>query len=436
MKDKELNNEKMLNTHQHIHSSTHSPSSEIAIKVENVSKKYCKSLKSSMLYGVKDITKNILGMSSNSDKLRKEEFWAVNDVSFEVKKGETLGIIGANGTGKTTILKLLNGIFWPDKGKITINGKVGALIAVGAGFHPMLTGRENIYLNGVILGMSKGEVNKKFEDIVGFANIGDFLDTPVKFYSSGMFVRLGFSVAIHSEPDILLVDEVLAVGDLTFRLKCNRKMNEFRNKEKTIVLVAHNMNAIRNICGQVLWLDKGSIKERGEAPRVCSLYEKEFISRNKNNLAEIGQKFDYSPFFKIEKVEFLNKKNYVSESFNVGDYFKLRIHFECKRTIEKPIFGVSIYNSEGVKINFNRSNLDGYNFTQISDRGYVDFCIDKLPFPPSIYICTVFVSEKDFHNYLVFHEKIYKFIVAGNSTNQGLINPFPKWSLRCVEKDL
>jgi len=213
---------------------------KVAIKVEKVSKKYCKSLKRSMLYGIKDIARNTLGQSSHSHRLRKQEFWAVDDVSFEVKKGETLGIIGPNGAGKTTLLKMLNGIFWPDKGKITIKGRVGALIAVGAGFHPMLSGRENIYINGAILGMTKKDVDAKFDDIVEFADIGDFLDTPVKFYSSGMFVRLGFAVAIHCEPDILLVDEVLAVGDRNFQIKCFRKMHELKKKEDvSIVLVSH-----------------------------------------------------------------------------------------------------------------------------------------------------------------------------------------------------
>jgi lipopolysaccharide transport system ATP-binding protein len=181
---------------------------EVAIKVDHISKKYCKSLKRSMLYGVTDIGRNTLGLSSHSEKLRRSEFWAVDDVSFEVKKGETLGLIGPNGSGKTTLLKMLNGIFWPDKGKITINGRVGALIEVGAGFHPMLTGRENVYINAAILGMTK-KVDEKFDAIIEFADIGDFIDAPVKFYSSGMFVRLGFAVAVHYEPDILLVDEGL-----------------------------------------------------------------------------------------------------------------------------------------------------------------------------------------------------------------------------------
>jgi len=199
---------------------------DVVVKVEHVSKKYCKSLKRSMFYGVHDIGRNMVGLSAHSERLRDGEFWAVDDVSFELKKGETLGIIGPNGSGKTTLLKMLNGIFWPDKGKITVRGRVGALIAVGAGFHPLLTGRENININGAILGMSKKEINEKFDDIVEFADIGDFIDYPVKFYSSGMYVRLGFAVAVHCKPDILLVDEVLAVGDLGYTFKCYRKISE------------------------------------------------------------------------------------------------------------------------------------------------------------------------------------------------------------------
>ncbi|MFH0988338.1 MAG: polysaccharide ABC transporter ATP-binding protein [Parcubacteria group bacterium] len=230
---------------------------EVVIKVEHVSKKFCRSLQRSMFYGIRDIARNLLGLSSRPERLKPEEFWAVDDISFEVNRGEVLGIIGANGSGKTTILKMLNGIFWPDKGKITISDRVGALIAVGAGFHPLLTGRENIYINAAILGMTKKEVNEKFDDIVRFADIGDFLDTPVKNYSSGMFVRLGFAVAVHSESSILLVDEVLAVGDLAFQSKCFGKINELCKKGTTIVLVSHNMETIAQYADRVLYLDRG-----------------------------------------------------------------------------------------------------------------------------------------------------------------------------------
>ena len=407
-----------------------STSSEIAIKVENVSKKFCKSLKRSMIYGMKDIAKNSLGLSSNSHILRKNEFWAVEDVSFEVKKGETLGIIGPNGSGKTTILKMLNGIFWPDKGKITIKGKTGALIAVGSGFHPMLTGRENIYLNAAILGMSRHEVNRKFDDIVEFADIGDFLDTPVKFYSSGMFVRLGFSVAIHCDPDILLVDEVLAVGDMAFALKCHKKMSKFRSAGGTIVMVSHNLQAIRNICEKALWLYKGKIKGIHDARTTCEQYEKYTIERKESSYIKTGKQLHYDPSAKISRVEFLNKNDNRCENFKVGDYFKIRINFACRRTVKNPIFTVSIFNKEGLLVSSNYSNSDGLNATQISEVGYTDFCIKNLSFKPNKYICSITFSEKEVTNVLDWHEKCYFFTITGRLKSYGLIDPFPRWFLR------
>ncbi len=403
---------------------------EIVIKVENVSKKYCKSLRRSMLYGVRDITRNAFGMSSNSEKLREGEFWAVDDVSFEVERGEVLGIIGPNGAGKTTILQMLNGIFWPDKGKITIKGRVGALIAVGAGFHPMLTGRENIYLNGAILGMSRQEINEKFDAIVEFTDIGDFLDAPVKFYSSGMFVRLGFSVAVHCEPDILLVDEVLAVGDLAFALKCHKKMSEFRLSGKTVVMVSHNLQAVRNICKKTLWLDNSKIKEFGEVHQVCDLYENDIIKNQKNGYDTVRNQLSYDPRVKISKVEFLSKDNRVCANFKIGDYFKLRIHFDCRRTVKNPIFTISIFNAEGLLTSSNFSNFDGFKLAQISGTGYIDFSIKKLAFKPSKYLCTITFSEKKVANVLDWHEKCYVFTISGRLTGHGLINPFPEWSLK------
>ena len=233
---------------------------EPAIKVEGVSKKYCKSLKRSMAYGLTDIVRNSCGLRTNSCLLRPDEFWALDDVSFEIRRGESFGLIGHNGSGKTTLLKMLNGIFWPDKGKITVSGRVGALIAVGAGFHPMLTGRENIYINAAILGMAKSEVDRKFDAIVNFADIGDFLDSPVKHYSSGMYVRLGFAIAVHCNPEILLVDEILAVGDRDFQVKCFQKMHELKKDEGvTIILVSHNEYTMREYTQSSLVIDRGKM---------------------------------------------------------------------------------------------------------------------------------------------------------------------------------
>jgi len=235
----------------------HCPEDEYVVIVDRVSKKYCKSLKGRMLYGMHDIGRNLMGLSSKPHVLRKDEFFAVRDVSFKLKKGETLGILGMNGSGKSTLLKMLNGIFWPDKGRITVKGKVGALIEVGAGFHTALTGRENVYINAAIYGMTREEIDAKFDDIVEFAEIGDFIDVPVKHYSSGMFVKLGFSVAIHCEPDVLVVDEVLAVGDARFIEKCQERINRMLDDGATLVLVSHNLRLIAAMCSRAIVLDAG-----------------------------------------------------------------------------------------------------------------------------------------------------------------------------------
>lgn len=403
---------------------------DTAVEVSHVSKKFAKDLGCLMKYGFMDISKNILGLNTHSEKLRKGEFWAVNDVSFKLKRGETLGIIGPNGSGKTTILKMLNGILALDKGEIKVKGKVGALIEIGAGFHPLLTGRENIYVNGSILGMSKKEIDKKFDKIIEFAEIGDFLDAPVRTYSSGMFVRLGFSVAAHCEPDILLIDEVLAVGDLAFALKCHRKMSEFRQGGGTVVMVSQNMQAIRNMCKKALWLDGGKVKEIGEVHNVCDSYEAEIIVDEKNGAQTRGHRLHYDPKVEIAKVEFLNRSNRRCVNYKIGDSLKLRIHFSCQRMVKQPIFAVSIFNSEGLLVSSNYSHFDGYNITQIFGIGYIDFFLSKLAFKPSKYICTVSLSEKEVSNVLDVHRKSYLFTVTGNSTNYGFVNPFPKWYLK------
>jgi len=381
-----------------------------------------------MLYGTWDISRNLLGLSSRSNLLRKDEFWAVSDVSFSVASGESLGIIGPNGAGKTTLLKMLNGIFWPDRGKITIRGKVGALIEIGAGFHPLLSGRENIYVNAAILGMTKKEVDKNLDSIIDFADIGDFINMPVKNYSSGMFVRLGFSVAAHCQTDILLVDEVLAVGDMAFSLKCHKKMSEYRQKGGTVLIVSHGIQLIRNVCKTAIWLNRGKIREIGDVHRVCDLYEAESIKNEKNPLAEVGNRWQNDSAVEISKVEFLDSNDQIRTDFKVGEPFKLRIGFACRRTVKNPVFTVSIFDSEGHVFSSNYSNFDGYQFSSISGTGHVDFLLDKLSFNPAKYICSITLSEEEVANILDWHEKRYSFTIAENTTNYGFFNPFPRWS--------
>lgn len=246
--------------------------SDTVIRADSVSKKFCRRLRHSMMYGTLDVARGMLGMEARTDTLRNGEFWAVKDVSFELKRGETLGLIGPNGSGKSTLLRLLNGIFQPDMGRIEIKGRVGALIAVGAGFHPLMTGRENIYVNGSILGMTKADIDRQFDEIVEFADIGDFLDAPVKTYSSGMRVRLGFAVAIHCEPDILLIDEVLAVGDVGFQRKCFDRFGKLRKSGVSIVLVTHNMHQLSTVVDRAILLQDGNIEFAGEVEKTIELY--------------------------------------------------------------------------------------------------------------------------------------------------------------------
>ncbi|MBF0196054.1 MAG: ABC transporter ATP-binding protein, partial [Magnetococcales bacterium] len=215
-------------------------SEEPLIRVDGVAKKFCRHLKRSLLYGLQDVGREMMGRK-RSENLRKEEFWAIDDVSFTVNRGEILGLVGHNGCGKTTMLRLINGLLMPDKGSITIRGQVGALIQLGAGFSPILSGRENIHINAAVLGIPTSEVNKKLDDIIEFADIGKFIEAPVRTYSSGMRARLGFAVAIHMNPDILLVDEVLAVGDLMFRNKAMERMMAMANSGVAVVFVSHNL---------------------------------------------------------------------------------------------------------------------------------------------------------------------------------------------------
>ena len=228
---------------------------EVLVRVEGLSKKFCRNLKRSLIYGGTDIVKGFMGMEKSS-MLRHDEFWAIENINFELRRGECLGLIGHNGAGKSTLLKMLNGLIRPDKGRIEMNGKVGALIELGAGFSPFLTGRENVYNNGAVLGFSKAEIDRKFDEIVEFAELKDFIDTPVQNYSSGMKVRLGFAVAAHMEPDILLIDEVLAVGDMGFVLKCINRMDVLKQKT-AMIFVSHAMPQISRMCSSVLLLSKG-----------------------------------------------------------------------------------------------------------------------------------------------------------------------------------
>ena len=382
--------------------------SDVLIKVENVSKKYCKFLKESMYYGVTDIGRNLLGLSSHSDLLRKNEFWSVDDVSFEVKRGETLGLVGPNGCGKTTTLKMINGIFWPDKGKITVRGRIGALIAVGAGFHPLLTGRENIYINGAILGMTKKEVDRKFDAIVDFSGIEDFLDSPVKNYSSGMYVRLGFAIAVQSHCDILLIDEVLAVGDAKFQAKCIDKINELGRQGVTKVFVSHNFDAVQMLCQKCVYLKQGKAYKYGETNEVLDIFKKDVAAGNVVGADSLRYG---TREIEIKKVELLGVDNRSKVIFKRGERFQARISFYARNLVNNPNFSVSIYNKDNQQVHRNVTKSIGFETGQVIGDGEIIYNLEAIPLHIGKYWVTVGCWDPNGYVAYDHHDKMYTFEV-------------------------
>jgi lipopolysaccharide transport system ATP-binding protein len=404
-------------------------SSHKIVSAKNVSKKFCRNLKRSMIYGSTDLVRDLLGMNTNAGDLRADEFWAVRNLSFSIEKGETLGLIGANGSGKSTLLRLMTGIFPPDEGEISVEGKVGALISLGAGFNAQMTGRENIYLNGAILGMNRAEIRKNFDAIVDFAELGEFLDAPVSSYSSGMTVRLGFSIAAHSHADLLIIDEVLSVGDLAFSIKCHRKMSEFRQNGGTTVLVSHNNQLIRNVCKQAIWLEHGNCRMAGNVQDVCSEYEYVLTKHIGADKTETHSRLNYDPATRITGVEFLSKDGVEKDVFETGEYFKMRIHVECDREVVDPIFTVTIQNLESIVVISNYSNFDGFKFKPMKGKHVVEFEIEKLSLKASKYFVSLTFVEKDLNYHLEWHEKAHVFSVKGGPISYGIFNPYPQWKL-------
>ena len=312
--------------------------SDTVIKVDGIAKKFCRTLKHTMLYGTTDLTKTFWGLNQKSELLRNNEFWAIEDVSFELKRGECLGVIGPNGSGKSTLLKMLNGIFMPDKGKIEIKGRVGALIEVGAGFHPMLTGRENVYINGSILGFTKKEIDKKFDEIIEFAEIAEFIDAPVKHYSSGMYVRLGFAVAAQMEPDVLLIDEALAVGDVGFRGKC---INAFGNimQKAAVIFVSHSMPQVGRLSSDICVVNNGRVIFQGkDVPQgiehYYSLFESQKCIVTGNGRAT------------VHKIEFDSKGRKDVERINYLDDLTIHLEITVDPAVINPVVIVSFINRE------------------------------------------------------------------------------------------
>ena len=324
----------------------HSQDSDIVLSVRGVSKKFCRDLKRSLFYGVQDIASDLTGLRTKSDRLRTKEFWALDSVSFELRKGEAVGLVGKNGSGKSTLLRIIAGLIKPDLGTVEVMGRVAPLIALGAGFNPILTGRENIYANMAILGLSKQEIDERFDDVVEFAEIGDAIDSPVQTYSSGMAARLGFASAIHTEPDILLIDEVLSVGDAKFKAKCERRLHQLRKKGTTFVLVAHNPQAILSACPSAIYLQGGKVITSGEAETVMNKYEEDlFVTGTKKTSGKMfrpARTEAESPGLDVISLFFRNTEDQIIESLVSGEPVQLCVGCKAHKKIDRVNLRISI----------------------------------------------------------------------------------------------
>ncbi|HYV52364.1 MAG TPA: ABC transporter ATP-binding protein [Candidatus Eisenbacteria bacterium] len=373
----------------------------IAIRVDCISKQYKIGVTKQAYYTLRDcLSEGIKSLFQRNSKESSHEkantIWALRNVSFEVKRGEVLGIIGRNGAGKSTLLKILSRIVAPTDGIAAIYGRVGALLEVGTGFHGELTGRENIYLNGAILGMKRAEIKDKFDEIVAFAEIEKFIDTPVKRYSSGMYTRLAFAVAAHLDPDILIVDEVLAVGDATFQKKCLGKMSEVTKEGRTVFLVSHNMMAIAQLCHMCLWLDNGQVKKIGAAHEVVSEYSSALISEAEGTFSPEKVKGDGQVEFLSYRV--VNQAGQDSPLPLTNEDVIIHIRLKVVEPINQPVCAIEIWNSHGVMM-LSINTADQGEILERFPAGELNLTIrlGKIPFMPDVYTASVVVMNSHFH---------------------------------------
>ena len=357
--------------------------SDPAIIVESVSKNF-------RLYHERN--RYIKAAILRGRRARYEEFWALDNVSFEVEHGSTLGLIGSNGSGKSTMLKCLTGIYRPDKGRIAVNGNIAALLELGSGFHPELSGRENIFLNAAILGLSKKDAKRQFDSIVEFAGLERFIDTAVKNYSSGMQIRLGFSIAAHVEPEILLIDEVLTVGDQTFQRKSSEKIEQFRREGRTIVVVSHSLASVQQLCKEVIWLEKGHMMMRGPAAEVISAYTGESYSQHVAMDADFRERWGTEEV-RIDRIELLNEGGQKTERIETNGAMTVTAQVTAQTSVRAPVVKVSISKLDGDIVWSSTSRKSELGLGNLNSPVVVTIGIPKLPLLEGTYYISVACTD-------------------------------------------
>ncbi len=387
---------------------------------DQVSKKFRRGERHDSL---RDLLPAMLRRRTNRDELSDQEFWAVRDVSFAVAPGEALAIIGPNGAGKSTILKLLNRILPPTQGRCEVRGRAGALIEVAAGFHPDLTGRENVFLQGAIMGMRRAEIARKFDDIVDFAGVGEFVDTPVKRYSSGMNARLGFSVAAHLDPDVLIIDEVLSVGDAVFQEQCIARMRQLAASGVPLVFVSHNLPAVLDLCTRGLVLVRGTAAFQGTAAEAVRHYRAATWAKSASAAAKPTDEA-----IRITGVQVLDADGREAAVVRTGAAMRIRIGFDAVRPIERPQFAIDIHRDDGVYCSGISTRLDRWDTGTVEGQGSIDLQLSRLMLTRGSYLLSAGIHDSHGARILDLQERAFPFSVVSDSRDLGAVSLEHAWA--------
>jgi lipopolysaccharide transport system ATP-binding protein len=413
-----------MNASTHISPSPQKNSNEVLVSVENVYKKFSKNIKKSVLYGTLDVLKNLLNIRERNTELRKKEFWALHDLSFQLHRGQILGILGLNGAGKTTLVRLISGIYPIDKGRISVNGRLVTLFAaVNAGMHPLFSGKENIFIRGTMFGMSKKEISSKLDEIIAFSELESFIDAPLGTYSSGMRARLSFSIAVASESDILILDEALAVGDISFRKKCFQKLHEI-SKEKGIISIAHNIDQIANLSTDILVLDAG--KKIFETPDVSEGID--FYLRKCGT--KINPEKIMTQRASLENIQISSTTNRFQDDIlqlNYSDPMHLEFEYRLDADIREAIAQIQIFDNNKQIIAI--SNSDFFNFRLINNgkKERVHVAFNRMEFSPGIYLISVSLRDTTDERYLAMANFTKKFQIDGYFRNIARVHLNAEW---------
>jgi lipopolysaccharide transport system ATP-binding protein len=376
----------------------------------------------------------------------QEPFWALRDVSFSIAPGRMIGVIGPNGAGKSTLLRLIGGVGRPDEGQVAVHGRIGALLDLGVGFHPDLTGRENVFINGVIAGLTRNEVAHRFDSIVEFAELEPFIDNPLRTYSTGMQMRLGFAVAAHTDPEILLIDEILAVGDLAFQHKCLDRIAQFKADGCTIVLVSHDANSIQQLCDEALWLRRGQLVAYGPADVVASQYVAEMSAETQRRTPttqpavrtptgaelRVNENRFGSLEMEIVSVRLLGLGDLAVTALNSGDPLRVEIEYQAPMPISNPIFGVTISREDGFICYDTSTAATGISLPTVQGPGCIAFQMERLDLIGGQYYVDVGVYESDWAYAYDYHWHVYPLLVHATGNEKGVLRPPHRWELTDV----